>query len=47
MVPIWWDFVKKIGTDTTHTLVVRVGRIGLRVICGVVRVLGSTTADPT
>jgi hypothetical protein len=39
---IWWDFVKRIGTikpirwylDTIHTLVVRVWRIGLRVICG-------------
>jgi len=42
MVPIWWDFVKKIGTikaiqwylDTIHNLVVRVWRIGSIVICG-------------
>jgi hypothetical protein len=39
---VWWDSVKRIGTikpirwylDTIHTLVVRVWRIGLRVICG-------------
>jgi hypothetical protein len=52
---VWWDFVKRIGTikpirwylDTIHTLVVRVWRIGLRVICGRCACFGRTTAEPT
>jgi hypothetical protein len=53
-VPIWWDFVKKMVTikpigwylDTIHTLVVRVWRIGFRVICGGCACFGKHNSRP-